>query len=92
MFYSRASEALFLFIRLPLAGSVAVVTYPSKTAVGGIIKKRGMIKRFNREYHSVVSTLIIIFSTTLIRPLFFPNNSILRVIMLPMCGHCMLFR
>lgn len=38
MFYSRASEALFLFIRLLLAGSVAYGTYPSKTAAGGIIK------------------------------------------------------
>ncbi len=48
MFYSRASEALFLFIRLPLAGSVVFGTYPSKPAVGGIIKKCGIIKRFNQ--------------------------------------------
>ena len=48
MFYSRASEALFLFIRLLLAGSVACETYPSKTAAGGIIKKCGIIKRFSR--------------------------------------------
>ena len=47
MFYSRASEALFLFIRLLLAGSVACETYPSKTAAGGIIKKCGIIKRIN---------------------------------------------
>ena len=47
MFYSRASEALILFIRLSLAGSVAFETYPSKTTVGGIIKKCGIIKRFN---------------------------------------------
>ena len=46
MFYSRASEALFLFIRLSLAGSVAVGTYPSKPAVEGIIKKCGIIKRY----------------------------------------------
>lgn len=46
MFYSRASEALFLFIRLLLAGSVAFKTYPSKPAVGGIIKKCGKIKWF----------------------------------------------
>lgn len=46
MFYSRASEALFLFIRLFLAGSVACETYPSKTTVRGIIKKYGIIKRF----------------------------------------------
>ena len=39
MFYSRASEALFLFIRLLLSGSVAFETYPSKTAAGGIIKR-----------------------------------------------------
>ena len=45
VFYSRASEALFLFIRLLLAGSVAFGTYPSKQAVGGIIKKCGIIKR-----------------------------------------------
>ena len=43
MFYSRASEALFLFIRLSLAGSVAFETYPSKPTVGGIIKKCGKI-------------------------------------------------
>ena len=47
MFYSRASEALFLFIRFLLAGSVEFGTYPSKTAVGGIIKKCGIIKSFN---------------------------------------------
>ena len=46
MFYSRASEALFLFIRLLMAGSVAFETYPSKPAIGGIIKKCGIIKRF----------------------------------------------
>lgn len=39
MFYSRASEALFLFIQLLLAGSVAFGAYPSKQAVGGIIKR-----------------------------------------------------
>ena len=43
MFYSRASEALFLFIRLLLTGSVAFETYPSKTAVGGIIKESEII-------------------------------------------------
>ena len=43
MFYSRASEALFLFIQLSLAGSVAFGTYPSKPTVGGIIKKCGII-------------------------------------------------
>lgn len=48
MFYSRASEALFLFIRLLLAGSVAFETYPSKPAVGEIIKKCGIIKRFSQ--------------------------------------------
>ena len=47
MFYSRASEALILFIRLSLAGSVAFETYPSKPAAGGIIKKCGIIKRIN---------------------------------------------
>ena len=46
MFYSRASEALFQFVRLSMAGSVAFGTYPSKTAVGGIIKKCGIIKKF----------------------------------------------
>lgn len=46
MFYSRASEALFLFIRLSLAGSVVFETYPSKPTVGGIIKKCGIIKRY----------------------------------------------
>lgn len=46
MIHSRASEALFLFIRLFLAGSVVFGTYPSKIAVGGIIKKCGIIKRF----------------------------------------------
>lgn len=45
MFYSRASEALFLFIRLLLAGSAAFVTYPSKLAARGIIKKCGIIKK-----------------------------------------------
>ena len=45
MFYSRASEALILFIRLLLTGSVAFETYPSKTAAEGIIKKCGIIKR-----------------------------------------------
>lgn len=53
MFYSRASEALFLFIRLLLAGSVAFETYPSKPAVGGIIKKCGIIKRFSSLYISL---------------------------------------
>jgi hypothetical protein len=38
VFYSRASEALFLFIRLLLAGSVAFGTYPSKPTAEGIIK------------------------------------------------------
>ena len=46
MFCSRASETLFLFIRLSLAGSVACGTYPSKMAVRGKIKKCGIIKRF----------------------------------------------
>ena len=46
VFYSRASEALILFIRLSLAGSVAFETYPSKPTVGGIIKKCGIIKRY----------------------------------------------
>nr|DAQ39137.1 MAG TPA: hypothetical protein [Caudoviricetes sp.] len=46
MFYSRASKALFLFIRLLLAASPAFEAYPSKTAVGGIIKKCGIIKRY----------------------------------------------
>ncbi len=49
MFYSRASEALFLFIRLLLAGYVAFETYPSKPAAREIIKKCGIIKRFNSE-------------------------------------------
>lgn len=43
MFYSRASEALFLFIRLLLAGSVAYGTYPSKTAAGGIINLKEVL-------------------------------------------------
>ena len=47
MFYSRASEALFLFIRLLLAPPVAFETYPSKTAAGGIIKKCGIFKKFD---------------------------------------------
>lgn len=47
MFYSRASEALILFIRLSLAGSVAFETYPSKPTVRGIIKKCGIIKWFS---------------------------------------------
>ncbi len=46
MFYSKASEAIFLFIRLLLAGSVAFGTYPSKETVRGIIKKYGIIRRF----------------------------------------------
>ena len=46
MFYSRASEALFLFIRLSLTGSGVCGTYPSKTVVREIIKKCGIIKRF----------------------------------------------
>lgn len=46
MFYGKALEALFLFIRLLLAGSVAFRTYPSKAAARGIIKKCGIIKRF----------------------------------------------
>ena len=49
MFYSRASEALFLFIRLLLAGSVAFEAYPSKPAAGETIKKCGIIKRFSRQ-------------------------------------------
>lgn len=48
VYYSRALEALFLFIRLSLAGSVVFGTYPSKTTTGGIIKKCGKIKRFNQ--------------------------------------------
>lgn len=61
MFYSRVSEALFLFIRLLLAGFVAFGTCPSKTAVGGIIKKCGIIKRFNLSNWnlSLAITLII---------------------------------
>ncbi len=47
MLYSRASEALFLFIRLLLAGSMAFGTYPSKPADRGIIKKCGIIKKFD---------------------------------------------
>lgn len=46
MFYGKASEALFLYIQLLLTGSVVCGTYPSKMAVGGIIKKCGIIKRF----------------------------------------------
>ena len=46
MFYSRTSEALFLFIRLSLTGSGVCGTYPSKTVVREIIKKCGIIKRF----------------------------------------------
>ena len=46
MFYSRALEARFLFIQLSLTGYMAFGTYPSKTAVGGIIKRCGIIKRF----------------------------------------------
>jgi hypothetical protein len=55
VFYSRASEALFLFIRLLLAGSVDFGTYPSKPAVGGIIKKCGIIKTylFKKSYPSI---------------------------------------
>ena len=69
MFYSRVSEALFLFIRLLLAGFVAFGTCPSKTAVGGIIKKCGIIKRFNLSnwnlciwYHSRQKTRFSSFS------------------------------
>lgn len=47
MFYSRALKALFLFIQLLLAGSVTFVTYLSKPAFGGIIKMRGIVKRFS---------------------------------------------
>ena len=46
MFCSRASEALFLSIRLLLAGSVARETYPSKSTIRGIIKKCEIIKRY----------------------------------------------
>ncbi len=53
MFYSRASEALFLFIRLSLTGSVAFCTYPSKPAARGIIKTCGIIKRFSSLYISL---------------------------------------
>ena len=53
MFYSRASEALFLCIRLLLAGSVAFGTYPSKPTVEGIIRKCGIIKRFSNLYISL---------------------------------------
>ena len=49
MFYSRASEALFLFIRLLLNGYVVCGTYPSKKSAEGIIKKCGKIKRFSRQ-------------------------------------------
>ena len=61
MFYSRASEALFLFIRLLLAGSVAFETYPSKPAAGGIIKKCGKIKRFNQATNNLhlISILVL---------------------------------
>nr|DAU33705.1 MAG TPA: hypothetical protein [Bacteriophage sp.] len=38
VFHSRASEALFRFIRLLLASSMTFGTYPSKTTIGGIIK------------------------------------------------------
>ena len=58
MFYSRASEALFLFIRLLLAGSVAYGTYLSKPAVGEIIKKCGIIKRFSNamtQYNKITA-------------------------------------
>lgn len=47
MFYSRASEALFLFIRLLLAGSVAFGTYPSKPAARGIIERCRKNKKFD---------------------------------------------
>lgn len=60
MFYSRASEALFLFIRLSLAGSVAFETYPSKPTVGGIIKKCGIIKRFNPATKNLHLILILV--------------------------------
>ena len=53
MFYSRASEALFLFIRLLLAGSVAFETYPSKPAVGGIIKRFSSLYISLRFFESV---------------------------------------
>ena len=61
MFYSRASEALFLFIRLLLGGSVAFETYPSKPAAGGIIKKCGIIKRFNQATNNLhlISILVL---------------------------------
>ena len=60
MFYSRASEALFLFIRLMLAGSVPFETYPSKPAAGGIIKKCGIIKRFNPATKNLHLILILV--------------------------------
>ena len=60
MFYSRASEAFFLFIRLLLAGSVAFETYPSKPAARGIIKKCGIIKRFNPAAKNLHSILILV--------------------------------
>lgn len=53
MIHSGASEALFLFIQLLLAGSVDFVTYPSKPAVRGIIKKCGIIKRFRDCFHLI---------------------------------------
>lgn len=60
MFYSRASEALFLFIRLLLAGYMAFGAYPSKQAVGGIIKKCGIIKRFNPATKNLHLILILV--------------------------------
>jgi len=56
VFYSRASEALFLFIRLLLAGSVAFRTYPSKAAARGIIKKCGIIKRFQAQLINAINS------------------------------------
>lgn len=60
MFYSRASEALILFIRLSLADSVDFGTYPSKPAVGGIIKKCGIIKMFNPATKNLHLILILV--------------------------------
>ena len=45
VFYSRTSEALFLFIRLLIAGSLTFGTYPSITAIAGIIKRYCAEKR-----------------------------------------------
>lgn len=53
MFYSRTSEALFLFIRLLLAGYVVLGTYLTKPATREIIKKWRIIKRFKRDINCI---------------------------------------